>query len=160
MPRGKPESSPEERFLKRTTIVPCVNPALTPCKIWTGAVSTNDPPYGQVTRQTYGTSMAHQWACHHWNGSPLPVEKGMCVKHRCDTRLCVNPEHLEYGTLQENIQEMLERNPAAMGRIQPTEAELTLLRQMIADNIPRREMMRRIGHSRHWIDRVVRDYIV
>jgi hypothetical protein len=134
-------------------------PEMTPCRIWTGAVSTNDPPYGQLTKQTYGTTMAHQWACHYWNGSPLPIERGMCVKHKCDTRLCVNPEHLEYGTLQENIIEMVERNPLAMGRVAPTEEELILLEIMISENIPRREMARRINHSRHWIDRVIRDYI-
>jgi len=82
----------------------------------------------------------------------------MCVKHSCDNRWCVNPEHLSYGTLQENIQEMEQRNPTAMGRIPPTETELELLRQMIIDEVPRREMMRRIGHSRGWIDRIVRDY--
>jgi hypothetical protein len=84
----------------------------------------------------------------------------MCIKHSCDTRLCVNPEHLSYGTVQENIQEMVERNPNAMGRIAPTEKELELLRQMIIDEVPRREMARRVGHGRHWIDRVVRDGLI
>ena len=125
--------------------------------IWTGGEYPNG--YGEVLKKTYGTHYAHQWACHHWNGSPLPVEEGMCVKHSCDEHLCVNPAHLSYGTVQENIQEMVERHPKAMGRVPPTDAELTLLRQMIVDDVPRREMMRRIGHSRHWIDRIVRDYI-
>ena len=156
MPTGKPESSPEERFLRKCVPTPCVVPDMSDCWIWTGATSGH--PYAQLTRQTYGTSMAHQWACHHWNKSPLPVEPGMCVKHRCDTRLCVNPEHLSYGTLQENIQEMVERNPKAMGRIAPTEEELQMLKTMIAEGIPRREMSRRINHSRYWIDRVKRDY--
>lgn len=158
MPRGKPEASIESRFLRRTIETACIREGFDPCWIWTGAVGTNDPPYGQLTKKTYGTTMAHQWSCHNWNGSPLPVEKGMCVKHKCDTRLCVNPAHLEYGTLQENIKEMVERNPTAMGRIVPSEDELTLLRQMIADNIPRREKARRLGHSRHWVDRITREY--
>ena len=158
MPTGKPEASIESRFLKRTIETPCIREGFDPCWIWTGAVSTNDPPYGQLTKKTYGTTMTHQWSCHNWNGSVLPVEKGMCVKHKCDTRLCVNPAHLEYGTLQENIKEMVERNPTAMGRIVPSEEELTLLRQMIADNIPRREKARRLNHSRNWIDRITKDY--
>jgi hypothetical protein len=81
----------------------------------------------------------------------------MCIKHSCDTKQCVNPAHLTYGTLQENIQEMVDRNPAAMGRITPTETELELLRQMIIEEVPRREMARRVNHSRHWIDRVIHD---
>ena len=158
MPQGKPESSIEERFLRKTVETPCKYAGFDACWIWTGAVSTNKPPYGQVTPQTYKTSMAHQWSCHNWNGSPLPVGKGMCVKHRCDTRLCVNPAHLEYGTLQENIQEIVDRNPTALGRVLPTDDELNLLRQMIDDDVPRREQARRIGHSRHWIDRIKKDY--
>lgn len=155
MPRGKPVSTAEDRFLKRCVTEQRVE-GMTPCWIWAGAVSAH--PYAQVTRQTYGTTMAHQWACHNWNGSPLPVEKGMCVKHACDIRLCVNPEHLSYGTLQENIKEMVERVPTAMGRIVPTDAELSLLREMVRQGISRREVARRIGHSRHWIDRIKREY--
>jgi hypothetical protein len=156
MPRGKPNSSPEERFLKRTHEAPCPIEGMEPCWIWDGGQMLNG--YGEIKFITYGTRYAHQWACHNWNDCPLPIEKGMCVKHRCDVKLCVNPAHLEYGTLQENIQEMLDRNPTAMGRVVPTDAELTLLRQMIANNTPRKEMARRIGHARTWIDRVVRDY--
>lgn len=142
----------------------CIFPDIGNCWIWTGAKSAHkdaagtENPYAQLTKVTYGTTMGHQWACHNWNGSPLPVEKGMCVKHVCDTRLCVNPGHLQYGTLQENIQEMVERNPTAMGRIIPTQQELDALQQMIKDDIPRREKARRLGHGRNWIDRITREY--
>lgn len=150
MPTGCPSACLEERFSKRT--VPDGD-----CVRWTGGSYTSG--YGQLLKHIWGTSYAHQWACHTWNGSPLPVPKGYCIKHSCDNKWCVKPEHLTYGTLQENIQEMLERNPNAMGQIAPTEQELELLKQMIVDDTPRREMARRIGHSRHWIDRVVKDYI-
>ena len=126
------------------------------CWIWTGNKYLNC--YGQLTKRVWGTGYAHQWSCHHWNDSPLPIPKGYCIKHSCDNRLCVNPAHLSYGTVQENINEMVERNPKAINRVAPTEQELTQLRQMIAENTPRREMARRIGHSRPWVDRIRRDY--
>ena len=149
MPRGCPDKSLEERFLQRVLIND------DGCHLWIGGLTTNG--YGQLLPKIWKTGYAHQWACHHWNKSPLPVEPGMCIKHSCDIKQCVNPAHLTYGTLQENIQEMAERNPKAMGRVAPTEGELQLLRQMIIEEVPRREMMRRVGHSRHWIDRVIRD---
>jgi len=149
MPRGCPEASLEERFLKK-----CVEDG--ECWRWTGNMYLNG--YGQLLKKVWGTGFAHQWSCHNWNGSPLPVERGMCIKHSCDNRWCMNPEHLSYGTLQENIQDMVERNPTAMGRVPPTEQELILLRQMVSDNTTRREMARRIGHGRHWIRRIRRDY--
>ena len=149
MPKGKPNSSPEERFLKR-----CYNEG--DCLIWGGNKFLNG--YGQVTQNTYNTKYAHQYACHRWNGSPLPIEKGMCVKHSCDHKLCVKPEHLSYGTLQENIQEMVERIPTAMGRKVPTPDELELLKKMVNDAIPAREMSRRLNKSRNWIKRVMSEY--
>jgi hypothetical protein len=151
MPRGCPVASIEERFLKR-----CIK--VDDCWIWTGNQTTNG--YGQLLKKTYGTSYAHQWSCHHFNQSPLPIPKGYCIKHSCDIKMCVNPAHLSYGTVQENIQEMVERNPAAMGRVQPTDEEMELLRQMIAENTPRRVMARRLNHSRQWVDRIRRDYFL
>lgn len=150
MPTVCPIASLEERFLKKRLITD------DGCHLWVGGLTTNG--YGQLRLHIWGTWFAHQWACHHWNNTPLPIPKGMCIKHSCDNRQCVNPEHLSYGTLQENIQEMAERNPNAMGRVAPSDQELELLRQMIVDDVPRREMARRLNHGRHWIDRIVRDY--
>jgi hypothetical protein len=149
MPRGCPVATLEERFVRKT--IPQGD-----CWRWTGNKYLNE--YGQLKSNVWGTGFAHQWACHHWNNTPLPIPKGMCIKHACDNRWCVNPAHLSMGTVQENIKEMEERNPNAMGRVTPSEDELEMLRQMIIDEVPRREMARRINHSRHWIDRIVRDY--
>ena len=146
--------SQEMEALKKRFRLKCINDG--ECILWNGNKFLNG--YGQLTKTTYGASYAHQWACHAWNGSPLPVEKGMCIKHSCDNRLCVNPEHLSYGTVQENIKEMVERNPYAMGRKPPTDEELNLLRKLVQEFTPLREMARQLKHDRDWIKRVMRDY--
>jgi hypothetical protein len=146
-----------DRFLQKCSEHPCKYPELGNCWLWTGNKFLNG--YGQLTKTTYGVSYAHQFSAQAFLGVSLPIQKGFCVKHKCDTKLCVNPAHLEYGTLQENIQEMIERNPKAMGRIPPSNTELEALRDLLEKNIPRREMARILGHSRHWIDRIVRDYV-
>jgi hypothetical protein len=158
MPRGIPIAPLEERFLQRVVIQPCKNPELGNCHLWIGGLYKNG--YGEVKKGTYGTHMAHQWACHHWNGSPLPVAKGMCIKHSCDNRECVNPAHLSYGTLRDNVCEMRERNQTAFNKTIPTDEELALLKQMMTDGTPRREMARRLNHARTWVDRVARDYLL
>lgn len=157
MPTGIPEAPLEERFRRRTIEQSCPIPNIGNCHIWTGAKLTTG--YGQLTPKVWGTKLAHCWACHYWNKSPLPIEPGRCVRHKCDNKLCVNPKHLEYGTVQENIKDMEERNPTAFGRIQPTEDELDLLREMNTENIPRRAKAKALGHSRHWVDRVERDFL-
>lgn len=38
-----------------------------------------------------------------------PVEPGMVVRHKCDNPPCCNPAHLEIGTHEENMQDMVAR---------------------------------------------------
>ena len=37
------------------------------------------------------------------------IPSGMVVRHTCDNRLCINPEHLLIGTVQDNIQDAVIR---------------------------------------------------
>ena len=70
------------------------------CIIWLGAGAGTG--YGQVTifkRSWY----AHRLAFEVSNG---PIPPGLCVMHKCDTRMCINPHHLTVGTHKENTRDM------------------------------------------------------
>ncbi len=38
-----------------------------------------------------------------------PIPDGLVVRHKCDNKLCVNPEHLEVGTQRDNLLDKIER---------------------------------------------------
>ena len=152
----------EELFMRKCVPTPCKYPALGECWIWTGAKMAprfpGDPERAQLNPKTWGTKYAHQWSCHHWNDSPLPIEPNMCVTHHCDTPLCVNPEHLKYDTDKSNFKEMYERNPTALGRIVPTEEELTKMRGLVTSGATTYRLAKEMARSIPWVRRIRRDY--
>jgi len=38
------------------------------------------------------------------------IPKGLIVRHTCDNRLCINPDHLIVGTYKDNMQDAIDRN--------------------------------------------------
>jgi hypothetical protein len=69
----------------------------TGCWLWTSGV--NKPAgYGILTVEGRCVT-AHRAAYEAFCG---PIPTGLCVCHRCDVKLCINPEHLFLGTVQDN----------------------------------------------------------
>jgi hypothetical protein len=75
----------------------CLPDACTGCWLWTSEV--NRQGYGRVRWE--GTKLlAHRVAYEATRG---PIATGLVIDHLCRTRHCVNPDHLEAVTQQENI---------------------------------------------------------
>ena len=68
--------------------------------------------YGQV-RHEGTTHKAHRVAWAKANGKTMAEIKGVFIRHKCDNPRCVNPEHLEPGTVQDNQRDMVERGRSA-----------------------------------------------
>jgi hypothetical protein len=84
-----------------------VKPSNNECWLWQGAM--NGSGYGNFRMPEYGrvNFSAHRVAYLMTHGDFPP--DGLVVRHKCDTPQCVNPYHLEYGTVADNMQDMVRR---------------------------------------------------
>lgn len=76
----------------------------TPCHLWRAAVKNG--AYGRAMHNGRSWPVHRlMWHLHHPD-EPLPP----CVRHRCDHRPCVNPDHLLGGTHADNMRDTAERH--------------------------------------------------
>lgn len=71
------------------------------CWIWTAAKSKNGYGYFGVGngKMKYAHRLSYEYNCG-------PIPKNLNVLHKCDNRVCCNPEHLRLGTHQDNMDDM------------------------------------------------------
>ena len=102
--RGRPPKSLEERFWSRVL-------KTNRCWLWTG-LAVHD--YGQLSSGGHNGKKlrAHRvsWAIHYGE-----IPDGMWVLHRCDTPLCVRPDHLFLGSAADNAADRDAKGRGAAG---------------------------------------------
>lgn len=104
------------------------------CWIWVGSARNVRPSkrvYGEFVYQKRHL-LAHRvsWTLH--NGD-IPVN--INVLHRCDTTLCVNPDHLFLGTQADNVSDCVRKSRNATGeragRAKLTKSKVLLIKSEI-----------------------------
>ena len=90
---------------------------ITGCWEWTGGKKVDG--YGifgsirdKKLNNKYQTSHRMSWLIHY---GEIPI--GLFVCHKCDNRVCCNPDHLFLGTQKENIADMIKKHRYVKGKI-------------------------------------------
>jgi len=92
-----------ERFMEKVDQngpIPEYRPDLGPCWLWTGGVRESGYGYFWLDTRSASSISAHTAG---WRLLRGPIPEGLEPDHLCRVRRCVNPEHLEPVTHQENM---------------------------------------------------------
>ena len=84
------------------------------CWIWKGGTRANAKGtlYGRHALDDGTGTSSHRFSYSRFNGE---IPKGVYVCHKCDTPLCVNPEHLFLGTHEDNMRDMVSKKRSYVG---------------------------------------------
>lgn len=74
---------------------------------WLWMKSINQSGYGQFSLRSKVLA-AHRWIFSHFYDQKIP--DGLFVCHKCDTKICVNPQHLFVGSASENNFDCVRKN--------------------------------------------------
>lgn len=119
-----------------------------PCWEWRG--SRFDNGYGRLSHQCQ-THKAHRASHEVWVG---PIPEGHVVRHKCDNPPCINPEHLETGTVAENHDDMWSRGRRPKN-YKFSDAEVREMRNLAAAGMTLKEISAAKDCSISFVSRVV-----
>lgn len=128
------------------------------CWLWAGAKRGSG--YGNFRLGRKISEAAHRvsWVIHFGH-----IPEGLCVLHRCDVRLCVNPAHLFLGTRQDNTNDMHQKGRGYCGshsgvhngNAKLTEQQVREIREKRASGIETRFLVAEYGMARTTIQQIV-----
>lgn len=98
------------------------------CWGWNGRILGG---YGVIQRFNK-TKGAHRvsYEIHHG-----PIPDGMMIMHKCDNKICTNPEHLEAGTSRQNVKDAHTRGLVKMGKSKSTWAKADKLPYLVIGSV-------------------------
>lgn len=89
-----------------------------------------------------------------------PISEGMCVLHRCDNKICVNPSHLFLGSQADNIRDKTLKDRQVKGENHPHAKlrvlEVEQIRQLYRQGEHQLELARQFQISQASVSDIIR----
>lgn len=130
------------------------------CWLWTGYIGPLG--YGRIStkcegaKRGYSKKHAHRAAYEMFKGE---VPDDLVVRHMCHNKTCVNPDHLEIGTHQDNMNDMVEANRQAKGeragRAKLTEFNVKEIRLRYKNGEGQREIAKEFSVSQCTVNHII-----
>jgi hypothetical protein len=128
-----------------------------PEECWEWQASTVGEGYGSFSWESKNV-YAHRFAWSLVNG---PIPSGMFICHKCDNRLCCNPNHLFLGTQQDNMQDKMNKGRAPAGEnhvsAKLTEEQVAIIRSEYATGtVLQKDLAKRYNVGTQQISKICR----
>jgi len=91
------------------------------------------------------------------------IPSNMVVRHKCDNRKCINPDHLELGTVQDNINDRVKRGRegnrkgSRNGRAKLKETNIPEIISRLCNSEKQKDIAKDFGVSQQIISRIYRN---
>ena len=118
------------------------------CWLWSGA-TIGGAGYGNLPIDGKATAASRA----SWMIFRGTIPAGMIVCHKCDIRLCCNPDHLFLGSHCENMADMVRKGRSgalrgeASGKARLTELQVVTIKRLLASGQSQRAIARTFGVS-------------
>lgn len=95
-----------------------------------------------------------------WELTHGPIPSSLVIRHKCDNRPCINPEHLEIGTQADNVRDALERGRVArkfgLPHTRLSDDDVRSIRHSYASGTPSATLARQFGISSNYVTQLAR----
>lgn len=118
--------------------------------------------YGGFSMQVNGRTLTKSTHRGAWEAVHGPISKGAVVCHRCDNRLCCNPDHLFIGTQSDNIKDMVAKGRGRAPRGEAhhacklTSRDVSIIKLMIWLGVHQKHMVELFGLSQQSVSDIWR----